>query len=508
MVNVTFGELLEEQIQNDSIIPFENDAGLTKRDTAIELSLLSLAPNLLLVSSQADLEAEFGPDIIIPAGESWTVLVLNSFTLSKPYKGGSGSVLEIRGGSVNLTTTYDGTGALFQLETVGIPMANLILESTNFAGDNTNDIWDIEVSEAIVINGGVLFSNFAKIGTWKGSFFNINSAGFINISAGLILDDMAGGNFNGFSLNQTASTPPVTLITVLSPTKPTQIIANGLFSSDTNSSMLFLDPNSPIGSKATVTDLTGFYANVFRQGTDIAVTDASLGPSGVGFTEFGAVGHPYIVGQAVVNSGFSDSNYNGTFIITSIATDLYEVETPFGATGTGTVTEKSLDQTDVKVIGANNTDTPDSKSQSESLTATTIDLVPIISTFVPLEDDTPTPGDFIQDPATEEFTVDTSTGVVTYNGLITRDAEINYSCNVTKSSGGGTSTATISLFINVAQQTKTDRIAANYSTSATIEATYKGGLFTINPGDTFQLRIDADSVDPITASAHSLVIKV
>jgi len=175
MVNVTFGELLEEQIQNDSIIPFENDAGLTKRDTAIELSLLSLAPNLLLVSSQADLEAEFGPDIIIPAGESWTVLVLNSFTLSKPYKGGSGSVLEIRGGSVNLTTTYDGTGALFQLETVGIPMANLILESTNFAGDNTNDIWDIEVSAAIVTNGGVLLSNFAKIGTWKGNFFNINA---------------------------------------------------------------------------------------------------------------------------------------------------------------------------------------------------------------------------------------------------------------------------------------------------------------------------------------------
>ena len=55
MVDVEIGELLEEDIQNDSKIPFENSTGLTKRDSAIELSNLANGPSTVLITTQDDL---------------------------------------------------------------------------------------------------------------------------------------------------------------------------------------------------------------------------------------------------------------------------------------------------------------------------------------------------------------------------------------------------------------------------------------------------------------------
>ena len=69
---------------------------------------ISAAPFLLPVSNQADLEAQFGTDIIIPDGESWTVVFLEEFTLTKPFQKGSGSSLQVVGATINLNIDFTG----------------------------------------------------------------------------------------------------------------------------------------------------------------------------------------------------------------------------------------------------------------------------------------------------------------------------------------------------------------------------------------------------------------
>jgi len=216
-----------------------------------------------------------------------------------------------------------------------------------------------------------------------------------------------------------------------------------------------------------------------------------------------------VVGQAVVLKDFTTfPGYNETFFVTAVnGVNSVDIGVGFlGVDSTGTMSAKSLDQTDNRVSARNNPDQPESMSQAEGRTSSTLDLVPTSGSFVPVVDDTPVAGDFIQDVATERFTVDTSTGIVTYTGDAPLSATISFNLTVIKSSGGGTDTATITLFQNTTQQTKTDQLTGGYTTATAQSVVYSGGLFVINTGDTFDLRINTSSNDPITISGVTVLI--
>ena len=497
-------------VDADEILVIDSSAPAVQKRATLSsvLANISAASKLLLVSNQADLETQFGTDIIITDTESWTVLILESFTLSKPFQIGSGSSLQVTGATINLNIDYTGTGSLFQNENPANPISLLNIGNLSFTGDGTNDIFDIVANFSIIIERSTLFNSFNSAGTWETGFFDIEFAALQGVNIGLVIINPGGGSIRGFSLNQGPTAPFVTFISIITNTT-SQVTIEDCFSADGTAMLVFFDPNAPAGAKFTIQGTVGILDNLFAQGDDITID--SVADNGSGDTRFTtAIDHDVEIGQPVVLSAFAvETSYNQTAIVTAIPTaTTFDCAITFTATDTGNLNVSSLTQKDVNVTGKNNVDTADSKTLAEALTTSTVDFVPSTVAFEPIVDTVPTPGDFLEDSTTEEFTVNTSTGQITYIGLIPRTADIKFNCSIVKSSGGGTATATITLFINNTLQSKSDRLVTDYSTAATIEITYKGGPFTINPGDTFELRMISDSVDPVTASLLSVVVRM
>jgi len=100
------------QNQADSYLNLSSVAGLTDGTPTILSSAqivfeqggskfrTSFIPNPIRqvnVINQAQLESEFGTDIEIPNGDEITISINDSFTMTKPFKIGLGSSLEITG---------------------------------------------------------------------------------------------------------------------------------------------------------------------------------------------------------------------------------------------------------------------------------------------------------------------------------------------------------------------------------------------------------------------------
>ena len=74
----------------DKILLLDSEVGpgplQQKLSTLTQVNSTFSASKLLIVKNQADLETQFGPDIEIPNTESWTVLYLESFIQTKPFR--------------------------------------------------------------------------------------------------------------------------------------------------------------------------------------------------------------------------------------------------------------------------------------------------------------------------------------------------------------------------------------------------------------------------------------
>ena len=124
----------------DSEIPLGPNS--IKLTTLTDIIASFSAPKLLRAFSQADLEEEFGTDIIFPDGEFWTVLIMNDFTFTKSFQIGDGSVLELKEASTDLTIFCTGTGPVFKNVNPANPILSLIIGSMTIDGNNTRDIFD------------------------------------------------------------------------------------------------------------------------------------------------------------------------------------------------------------------------------------------------------------------------------------------------------------------------------------------------------------------------------
>lgn len=422
-------------VEADKTLIIDSDDSQNKQVTLGDIiSSVSPASKLLLVSEQADLETQFGTDIIIPDFESWTLLVVESFTLTKPIKIGSFSTLEVTGSSINLNITYTGIGALFQNENLANPIRLLDVGNMEFIGDNTNDVFDVVAGFSIIIERSVLFTSFNAAGTWETLFFDIEFASLQGVKIGLIIKNPFGGSIRGFSLNQASSTPPVTLISILT-NVASQVSVEECFSGDITSSIVFFDPNSPAGAKFNIVRTVGTFANLFAQGTDIAID--SVVDNGSGETEFTAnSAHGLEVGQAVVLSGFGvQTTYNQTAIVTAISGLTFDCAITFVATDTGNLNAASLGSTDVNVSAVNNVGSQDSMFTGDSgLEIFGTEITVIINTINVPEVITSVSWAFSN---LERFSIGVNNeGQLTTDDVTTRRYNVSYSGTLEKVGGG------------------------------------------------------------------------
>jgi len=198
--------------------------------------------------------------------------------------------------------------------------------------------------------------------------------------------------------------------------------------------------------------------------------------------------HNLVIGRPTVLSGFAESTYNRTVIVTAVDTPLtgttFDVEDiTFNATDTGNVNNASLDQESPIVISNNNSPISNSHSHAEARSGTILTVDGTGGGDFPVVDLTPVPGDWIQDPNTEEFTINESTGLTTYNGIKTNTFLIVYQLTAEPTTGPD-QIINFDFHINGEQQTKS---LIQVNTANSIVGNYIGGLFILSPNDTIQL---------------------
>ena len=461
-------------------ITSDAQVGFEQGGSAFRASFLVNPENVIAVENQAQLEAKLGTNLEIPDDEARTIIYLKSFTQTKPFLLGVNSSLQLVQATTNMTTTYTGTGAYIQMTTPGTSATRLFTRGLfTVVGDGTNSVIDAKFAGDVTMETTIA-PNFQDFGTIDCPFINITSIILVGLTTGIVIKDC--NVFEGRLINiiQTGAVG-ITGLTVIgtTPTVATIQQLNGtLFAGD---ALLFLDPNTT--GRSVVTNCNLNLGDFYQQGTDIAIN--SVADNGSGDTEFtAAAAHGLIVGRPVVLSGFvTQTTYNQTAIVTAISGLTFDCAIAFVATDTGNLNAASLDSTSVIVSAENNQRSPDSMSHAEARTGATLTVDGSGGVDVPIEDLTPAPGDWIQDPNTEEFTVDLSTGLITYNGIEDRTYLITYQLTATPTSGPN-QVLDFDVHVNGVVQPKA---TVTIDTASVTKATYVGGLFVLSSGDTVQL---------------------
>lgn len=202
-----------------------------------------------------------------------------------------------------------------------------------------------------------------------------------------------------------------------------------------------------------------------------------------------------ITGSNTKRIGVINSTFNMTaatqlpVFIESAITNADEIifqNSPDNLVATDYFDTSGLDETDPQVIAINNGTRKNSQTIAESSTVGILEVDGSGGIDVPIVDITPASGDWTEDPATEGFTVDTTTGIVTCIGLRPVSVMIKYSASAAQTSGSA-QTVELSLHINGIVQTKSQIIIVTSGVGNFIPGVYNGGNFVLSPGDTLQL---------------------
>jgi len=449
--------------------------------------------NQINVRNQAQLEAELGPDLIIPAGETVIVSIDKSFTLSKPFKKQNASNLFLKAPSLDSVLTYDEVllGALFQMDSPSDIGGITQLDNVTISGNFGNECFALNDS-LFNISNTVVIQNFSSLGTITAQLVKWTTVALISNLKGIAFIDTAVVDMN-MTGNSQLLPFITTLMSFISTGRMDVVIENSQHVADgLNNEFLFLDPNTSVDSSFKIRDsgiISDLSEALFQKGVDVAVDNvANVG----GKIECTAIGHDMVNNTYAVLSGFTESTYNRTSLITVVdAARFIAEDIDFIANDTGNVNRSSLDQTDPRVIAETNPDQPDSMTLAESRSVNDPLTIPVIqNTFVPIQQSPVVADDFIEDPATERYTISNLTGIITYIGAAPITVVLTFELSIQKASGGDNAGA-ISLFKNGVQETKTDQFFT-ISTSST-KINYSGGIFQINPGDSFQLRVRSDT---------------
>lgn len=331
--------------------------GVTVKTTTTPTPLM-----LFYAMNEDQLKAHF-PDgsggILIPDNEAWTVVIIESFTLSTPIKIGLNSTLEFTASSIRTIITYTGTGAMFQNENPTNPIGTFRIVGINFISMGVESLFDI-IGNGLFRLDLVTVPAFESLGTVQSMFVSLISVGVFNINEGITFVEPQGIQSNGFS-HSPPSPRSLVFITILSTGNPAVTI-DGTSVFNDQADVVFFDPSSGDTSDYTIQNTKGTFDNLFVKDTIFTGSNAREGGGGqVRYQTSGA--HNYELGDTVVISGYAESTYNGTKTVTNIVTaSEFMTQTGYVAdeTGVGIITKTGRDQTDVNITAQNNIDTPDS----------------------------------------------------------------------------------------------------------------------------------------------------
>lgn len=288
---------------------------------------------------------------------------------------------------------------------------------------------------------------------------------------------------------------------------------NGLSASDIVSLRGFTVPSyndvfTVISATATSFNVTLTFVSDVAGLMDVSITAAAISGSETRFTT--NVPHELQVGKVLVLSNFSETTYNATFVVTAIpTTTTFDVAVTFVSDVSGTLSAASLDQTDPHVTAVINPGQPESQTQVESRNAISPFTV-ILTTqdqFVRVsETGSESPDDFIQDDATERFSLDTASGIITYTGRHDITVLASYRLNVAKVGGGPNESYQVALFLNDTTQITKTNIPFSALSSAGAGGSYNGGILSLSNLDTITLKVAGSDASPSNVDISDLTI--
>lgn len=394
IVNETKNKRMSYQNLADSLLDLASVAGLTDGEaTRLSSAIVtfedisgtkfkgSIRPNptrQINALNQAQLENSIlGSDLEIPDGVAITVVIDDDFTLTKPFKIGSFSSLEIKGSTVVTTLTYTGPGALFQNENVANPIRSILVRDillrgdgtgSGSPGDGTNTIFDVN-GVAFLVCDDTQMADFDSMGIVDFPIYRLTGFSPTNINVGLVVNNplifqatssivtqFIESNFTFFSF----------IMTGVGEVRFDAIVPLGSFA---NTALTYIPPTVPAGSQITVNRSVAGNGTIFQQGVQHVINSVSsiAANGGTAKTRFHvAAAHNLVVGAVVTLVDFSEP-YNGTFIVAAVDTpitgvtfDIESTDLAFTNDDIGAFTAESLDGTDVRVLSEANTGTADS----------------------------------------------------------------------------------------------------------------------------------------------------
>jgi hypothetical protein len=362
MAEITIDQLLNGELlrKRTAVAPFNQDGVTFKGSIPLQ------PPDLIYALDQAQLELELGSNIEILDGDNIGVVIGKSFTLTKPFKIGLGSTLQIFSPVPNTVLTYTGAGALFQNLNPINAIFNIVSSRITLAGNGTNSVFDILGTNIIEVDY-TIFAAFDSLGTIDIPFYRFRDCAFAFLNNGLITRNTLGGAIINSAGNQSTATG-LTLLTVITGNFPPNITINTLrtFGYSAGDSLLDFGKCSPDGSIFTVRDSDAQPGDLFKVLPDQATNSMiDFSPGIVEVTSTGP--HNLIDGQCVELLGFASSNYNGNFVITTTgASAQFLIAAVFDGDQSGFFNASSRDQTDPQVLAENNEGVDDSMWTAET----------------------------------------------------------------------------------------------------------------------------------------------
>lgn len=362
MAKKTINELDDGELirTSNAVVAFE-ESGVTKK-----CSIRPNPPNTHYVQNQAQLEVALGTDLIIPDNTHVTIVVDESFTLTKHFRLNNGSSLEIISTKQLTVITYTGVEAMFtDISTTKI--FGLKLENIDITGTGIPTLFNIKSGNIVIVNDcEFVMDNLGTISNVT-LCVSFNLTKFLLFDSGLVISDCP-FVFVDKSLVEAITNNKATFLSVSAQNTPSLCYINKVngifFFADTN--LLFLDPNSIAGTKYTIEKSSIDDGTFYKTGSDFVIS-----------TVLNAAGHPrfrttithnYSIGDIVSLSGFTEPSYNLTGVVTATPTGVeFMVDNlDFVADDAGVVTGKSLDQESFIVTAADNPNQSNSLSITEA----------------------------------------------------------------------------------------------------------------------------------------------
>ena len=499
MAKKKYSELPQEDITNTSIIPFENGSGETRRNTALDTSVLFTGLSVQYVTPETPFPAPVGGFIRLVNGIKY-ILTEATTTLTSPILLEAGveteidtvfsrlTNLEFSGFTGTAIQTLNLSGTILEFADSGTsPGIKTTVTSVAHPLSNNDKVNIFGVATETQYNGtGFTVTNVtantfditvAFTDTDTGSF----DTGVTDFRVRVRIDDATGppGVLQLFDITYTPAAPGTTYVQesgiigfanlgIIRDAASCAIENNAAFTVDTDGLILENIGNIRIGD-------TGFFS---FSGASLAI---ALTIQGAATTNLDMDTTPFNLasGDAFPMKINTDISSTATIKIGNCSAT---ATTPlfFDTSGGG------IDQTDVRVVITGSLPSPDSQSMSESLSNGVLEVDGSGSVDVPIVDITPVAGDWIEDATTEEWSVNTITGVATYIGLQPKSVTIRYELSASPTSGGS-QTIIFDMHLNGVAQTKSSRTLVTSTAGTFTQVTYIGGSFNVENGDTVQL---------------------